>query len=133
MSRSLILVKDMMGTVQARMVIGKDETPVLEPWMVHNVRHLGWSVEKWETREAGVQIHGLADWQGVAEKMAGVLRQIISEDVGDEESAEQMMEDARAALDAFTLAELEVAVAEPDPIEGDDTGEGGDSGQPART
>lgn len=132
MKRELVLVKDMTGTVKARMVLEEHETPVLEPWMVYNIIHFGWSVDRWKAGETSVRVDGVADWKGVAEKMADVLRRFLDENVDDEESAEEIMVSAREALDEYTLAEMEFVSIVPDTEQ--DKQEGGDEGgSPART
>lgn len=127
MKRVTYLLKDAYGTVHARMTLPEEENVSLEPWMVHHINHRGWRLEAWEAVDLGVQIHGWADWHGVAETMATVLRSLLDhgeEWTEDEEAA--LMEQARSALDDFHVAEMEVSVAEPDAEvqrEGDDDGE----------
>lgn len=123
MKRVTYLLKDEVSTVRARWVLPESEHPTLEPWMIHSVRTRGWRLEAWEDeRESGVQIHGWADWQSVADNLASVLKVLLSDNgFESEEEAEALLEQARGFLDDYEVAQLEVvmAAADAEPQTGD--------------
>lgn len=115
MKKVTYLLKDIYGSVQARMTLPEGESVTLEPWMVHHINQRGWRLEAWEMADSGVQIHGWADWKGVADTMATALRALLaddSEEVGPEWEA--LLAQAQSALDDYHVAEMEVSVAQPD-------------------
>jgi hypothetical protein len=116
MKRVTYLLKDEMGSVQARWTLPEKDTPALEPWMIHNHQVRGWRLEAWEAADSGVQIHGWADWHGVADGLAEALRVFLDEDAGfeTEEQAEEFHERSKAALDNYYVAQMEVNVATAD-------------------
>ncbi len=117
MKRVTYLLKDENSNVRARMTLPEEESVSLEPWMVHNINQRGWRLEAWETLDSGVQIHGWADWQGVADNLATVVRTFLSEgeDAPEtEESFEAFLQQAQAALDDYHVAQMEVSVADVD-------------------
>lgn len=114
MKRVTYLLKDENSNVRARMTLPEEESVSLEPWMVHNINQRGWRLEAWETLDSGVQIHGWADWQGVADNLATVMRVMLAEEEFSEEEAEQVLEQAQQALDDYHVAQMEVSVAQVD-------------------
>lgn len=129
MKRTTYLVKDMSGDVMARIVAPEGEGVSLDPWMIEGINSQGWRVEAWETKESGVQIHGWADWQAVADSMAEVLTAILDDAVQlTEEESEALLGKAQQALDDYHVAQMEVSVAQPDAVPEDDEEEGDDAG-----
>ena len=114
MKRITYLLKDSLGTVQARMTAPEPEGVVLEPWMIHNINQRGWRVEAWETTESGVQIHGWADWRNVAHTLAATVEDLLRYDEMSDAEGEAFLEEAQAALDIYRVAEMEVSVAQVD-------------------
>ena len=130
MKRVVYLLKDEVGEVKARWALPEEAHPTLDPWMIHGVRTKGWRMEGWERSEdSGVQIHGWADWQGVSDNLAAVVRAFLADiDPDDpvEEEHRDFLDAARAALDDYAVAEMEVnvAAADADPqIQTDENGE----------
>lgn len=116
MKRITYLLRDERGIVRARMVIPEGDGVVPEPWMVHNINSRGWLLEAWEIKDSGIQMHGWADWKGVADDMATALRAVLSyaeEAVETDEEGQALLEQVRMALDNYHVAEMEVSVAEP--------------------
>lgn len=121
MKRTLYLLKDMTGTVQATLVAPEGEDVTLDPWMIHSIQHRGWRLESWETTVAGVSVHGWVDWKTVADSLASVLSAIVEDGrEPDEEADEQLLAQAQSALDDYHVAQMEVSVAEVDMKDGDD-------------
>jgi len=115
MKRVTYLLKDEYGTVRARMTMPEDAPVSLEPWMVHNVHLRGWRLEGWGRDDSGVQVHGWANWEGVADNLATVVRVLLDFDnLDDDEAVERLLEEAQAALDDYHVAQMEVSVARPD-------------------
>lgn len=127
MKRITYLLRDVTGVARARVIAGENETVTLEPWMIQNVTTRGWVVERWVENESGIEVHGWADWQQVSDRLAAALRTLLNDEPLDEDHAEQYLDMARAALEQYEIAQMEVAVALPDasketPEEGDSDG-----------
>lgn len=114
MKRVTYLLRDTEGRVQARMTLAENEVVSLEPWMIHNVHQRGWSLEAYERTDSGVQIHGWANWESVADSLASVIAIWLADGEMDEEGAEQLAATAQKALDDYHVAQMEVRVAEAD-------------------
>lgn len=130
MKRVTYLLRDATGRVAAEVVTPEGEVPDIPLWMIHNINESGWTLVQRETVESGVAAHGYANWQGVADNLAACLRVMLDDSRElSEEEAEQMLEQAQAALDDYDMAHLEVSVAtvefNPD-VEHEEDGEDGE-------
>lgn len=115
MKRVTYLLKDDIGDVRARMTLAEDATVALEPWMIYNINQRGWRLEAWDREDSGVQIHGWADWEGVADNLATVVKVLLDDERQlSEEESEQVLAQAQAALDDYHVAQMEVSVANVD-------------------
>lgn len=126
MKRVHYVLVDHRLSILARMTLPEGEPVELDPWMIHGIQHRGWSLKSGDPEESGVTAHGWADWQGVADNLAAVLRPMLDDSVSlSEEEAEQLLKQAEAALDDYRVAHMEVSVATVGPgqnEEGEDDG-----------
>jgi hypothetical protein len=112
--RTDYLLKQPDGTVRARLVGQEGEGVSLEPWMIEGINNRGWRLESWTTKDPGIATHGMADWRGVANSLATVLGAILEDGrEPNDEADEQLLAQARSAIDDFEVAQMEESVAQP--------------------
>lgn len=118
MKREHYVLRDNRGVMKAAVTTMEGADPEIEPWMAENIRSRGWSLRKFipilaeDHNEDEIEIHGYVDWKAVAHSLAAALRPLLSDEheVDNEEQAEEFLEQAQQALDAFDVAQMEAAL-----------------------
>lgn len=112
MKRMQCVLLDEIGRAQARMTIPESGSVELEPWMIFNITHRGWRLVTSEADDSGIEIHGWADWQSIADDLAVSLEAILrmNRPKRMKEADKQILEHARQALDDYRVAQMEVSI-----------------------
>lgn len=124
MKRQRYIIRNATGEAVAEVQTRDGEEPELEPWMIENINHAGWSVQRFDSVQSDVNLHGYVNWQQVATALAEALRPVLDDTraISDEEEAEGILDAAQQALDAYDVAVMEasltITATEPEQQEG---------------
>lgn len=112
MIRERWVLRDTEGREHAVVFAHQGEEPEVEPWMAHSVYARGWTLKKEEGGGHEVRaMHGVVNWQKVADDLAEPMRMLLSDQVElSEAEADEWMDKAQQALDAHDVAHMEVGV-----------------------